>query len=296
MIVAQDLHKRYGSTVALAGVSLDVRAGETLGLLGPNGAGKTTFLHLLAGVLRPDAGSIRIGEAVDPTLPAVRRKIGIAPQAISLYQELTADENLHFFGRLYDLHGTALHRRVDDVLARVGLTDRRGDLTRTYSGGMARRLNLACALLHDPPVLLLDEPTVGVDPQSRNHLFETVEALAREGRTLLYTTHYMEEAQRLCDRVAVFDQGKILALDTVPSLLAKYGGKSKVIAELERPVADLPADSVLDGTTLRFESDRPLDDLVLLKQNGMPIRSFRVDQPDLESVFLALTGRRLRDE
>jgi ABC-2 type transport system ATP-binding protein len=296
MIVAQGLGKRYGHIVALDGVSLEIQPGETFGLLGPNGAGKTTFLHLLAGILAPDAGSVSIDGEVDPRNPAVRRKIGIAPQSISLYKELTADENLHFFGRLYGLTGPKLRERVDDVLRRVGLTDRRGDTVGTYSGGMARRLNLGCALLHDPQVLLLDEPTVGVDPQSRNYLFETVEALAAEGRTVLYTTHYMEEAQRLCDRVAIFDQGKVLALDSVDGLLAKYGGKAKVVAELEHAVAQLPPGSNLQGLDLRFESDRPLDDLVALRQADMPIRSFRVDMPDLENVFLTLTGRRLRDE
>lgn len=268
MIEVSDLKKSYGSIRAVDGVSFEVRKGETLGLLGPNGAGKTTAIHMLAGALRPDAGQVRISGTADPTQPEVRLKIGFSPQALSLYTELTGAENLEFFGRLYGLSGAHLRDRVGWALRFSGLEQRRRDRVRTYSGGMQRRLNLACALVHDPPILLLDEPMVGVDPQSRNHIFESIETLKRAGRTILYATHYMEEAQRLCDRVAILDRGKILALDRVDTLIEKHGGPSMLEAEI-------------DGKKVRFE--------------GRRIRSVKVNQPDLETAFLALTGRRLRD-
>jgi ABC-2 type transport system ATP-binding protein len=296
MIQVSGLRKAYDNIVAVDGLSFEIRTGETFGLLGPNGAGKTTTIHLLVGALRPDAGEIVLDGVPDPTRREVRQRIGFAPQALSLYAELTAQENLAFFGRMYGLSGSRLRERVAWCLELAGLSDRRSDRVQTYSGGMKRRLNLACALIHDPPVLFLDEPTAGVDPQSRNHLCESIEALARQGRTVLYTTHYMEEAQRLCNRVAVMDHGKMLALDTVDGLIGKYGGQSVVEAELDAPPAagvNLPAK--LDGTHLRFETDRPLETLVELAGKGVKARTFRVDRPDLETVFLNLTGRRLRD-
>jgi ABC-2 type transport system ATP-binding protein len=296
MIEAQNLRKSYGALVAVDGVSFAVRPGETFGLLGPNGAGKSTTIHILAGVLRPDAGTVVLDGQPDPTRPEVRRRLGVAPQALCLYEQLTGEENLLFFGRLCGLRGARLRERVAWALGFAGLADRARDRAGAYSGGMKRRLNLACALVHDPPVLFLDEPTAGVDPQSRNHLFESIEALAAQGRTVLYTTHYMEEAQRLCDRVAIMDRGKLLALDTVPGLVARYGGRSVAEAELAGPPPDsvaLPG-AVADGR-LRLECDRPLEELMRLAAVGVKITSFRVEQPDLEAVFLALTGRRLRD-
>jgi len=241
-IEVQGLRKAYGALVAVDGISFQVERGECFGLLGPNGAGKSTTINCVVGALRSDAGTIRVDGESDPTRPAVRLKIGVAPQPIALYDELTAQENLEFFGKLYGLGGDRLKERVEMALEFSGLTSRRKDRVAIYSGGMQRRLNLVCGILHDPPVILLDEPTVGVDPQSRNLIFENIEALKRLGRTIVYTTHYMEEAQRLCDRVAIVDQGKILALDTVEALLRRHGG-----------------------------------------------------HPDLEAVFLHLTGRTLRD-
>jgi ABC-2 type transport system ATP-binding protein len=282
MIQVTDLRKAYGSVVAVDGISFEVHRGETFGLLGPNGAGKTTTIHILAGALRPDAGVVVLSGEPDPTRPEVRRQLGFAPQALSLYPELTAQENLVFFGKLYGLHGAHLKERVDGALELAGLTDRRSDRVSGYSGGMKRRLNLACALVHDPAVVLLDEPTAGVDPQSRNHLFESVEALAREGRTILYTTHYMEEAERLCDRVAIMDRGKILALDTVDALLARHGGQAVVEAELEQlPTATAALPGRLDGNHLRIETDRPLELLVDLAARGVKPVTFRVDRPVL---------------
>lgn len=296
MVEAHELRKSYGNVIAVDGLSFEVGSGETLGLLGPNGAGKTTTIHILVGVLKPDAGTVHVAGGEDPTRAAVRRQIGFAPQAQALYPELKAEETLAFFGGLYGLSGARLRERVDWCLAFAGLEERRKHRVRTYSGGMQRRLNLACALIHDPPVLLLDEPTVGVDPQSRNHIFESIESLKRQGRTILYTTHYMEEAQRLCDRVAILDRGKILALDTVNRLIDQHGGRSVIEAELDgSPRGELPAGAQLDGNLLRVESERPLEELARLTGSGLRFTALHVKRPSLETVFLELTGRTLRD-
>jgi ABC-2 type transport system ATP-binding protein len=224
-IAVRDLRKTFGDIAAVDGISFEVAPGETFGLLGPNGAGKTTTINMIVGALRPDAGSVVIDGEPDPTRPAARLKIGTAPQSLALYNDLTGEENLAFFGTLYGLAGDRLRERVGWALEFSGLAARRRSRVGTYSGGMQRRLNLVCGLLHDPPVILLDEPTVGVDPQSRNLIFENIEALRKRGRTVLYTTHYMEEAERLCDRVAIIDRGRILALDTVAALRERHGGE-----------------------------------------------------------------------
>ena len=293
MIRARDLRKAYAKIQAVDGVSLELVAGETFGLLGPNGAGKTTTIHMLIGALRPDDGEVTINGSTDPTRPDVRRQIGVAPQVEALYDELSAAENLSFFGRLYGLAGVRLKERVSWCLGLAGLSA--GDRIKTYSGGMKRRLNLVCALVHDPPVLLLDEPTAGVDPQSRNHLLDSIEEFARAGRTILYTTHYMEEAERLCDRVAIMDQGRILALDTVDELLRKHGGPSMLEAELAQIPDGVSLPAPLEGNLLRFASDQPFEDANRLRNAGVQFLRFHIDRPSLESVFLNLTGRRLRD-
>jgi ABC-2 type transport system ATP-binding protein len=210
----------YDSCETLQPLRLEIHAGETFGLLGPNGAGKTTMLSLLATLLAPSSGDALIfGHSLTEAPAAVRALVGLVPQEISLYAELSAEENLLFFGRLNGVSGDELHARADELLARVSLSPRRGDRVRTFSGGMRRRLNLACSLMHRPRLLLLDEPTVGVDPQSRESLFDTVKRLAAEGTTIVYTTHYMEEAERLCDRIAILDTGRIIALGTQAELL-----------------------------------------------------------------------------
>jgi len=292
-LTVQGLSKSYGSRVAVDAVSFEVCRGETFGLLGPNGAGKSSTLHLLAGLLRPDSGRIVLSTSQGD----MRKSLGLAPQSLSLYPDLTAEENCRFFGQLYGLRGARLKARVEEVLQLAELQDRRKDRVETYSGGMQRRLNLACALVHDPPLLLLDEPTAGVDPQSRHHLFESIEALKQQGKTLIYTTHYIEEAQRLCDRVAIMDGGKILAMDSVERLIELHGGGSVIEAELERPPAssqDLPGE--LEGTHWRLLTERPFEDLAHMAQKGLAFHRVRVDRPDLEGVFLSLTGRKLRDE
>lgn len=296
MIEVRNLRKSFGATIAVDGVSFDMGRGETFGLLGPNGAGKTTTIGMLVGVLWPDGGTVRVNGAAKPTDTAARLAIGVAPQSLSLYDELTAKENLTFFARLYRLSGARLAERVAWALDFAELSDRAKDRVKSFSGGMKRRLNLAVALVHDPQVLILDEPTVGVDPQSRNHIFRRVEELKSLGRTIVYTTHYMEEAQRLCDRVAIMDRGKILDMDCVEALINRHGGRSVVKAQLIRPPSDpavLPAP--LEGLALRFESDRPLEDVARLSTAGVAFQALEVARPDLETVFLTLTGRSLRD-
>jgi ABC-2 type transport system ATP-binding protein len=297
MIQVDGLQKSYGSHKAVDGVSFEISKGETFGLLGPNGAGKTTTLSMLVGLLRPDGGSVRI-EGADPANPNTRLRIGIAPQALSLYEELSAEENLRFFTQLYDYSGGELKSRVEWALEFAALADRRKSRVSTFSGGMKRRLNMACAMIHEPDVILLDEPTVGVDPQSRNHIFERIEELKQQGRTIIYTTHYMEAAQRLCDRIGVIDGGKILAIDTVQNLIKDHGGDSLVEAELKQPPNDesvLPA-KLDDKNKLTFASNDPLKQILELSHAGVDVATLQIRQPDLECVFLNLTGRSLRDD
>jgi ABC-2 type transport system ATP-binding protein len=281
MLSLTNVRKCFGSIVALDGLSLEIERGELFGLLGPNGAGKSTMVHLSVGLLRPDTGTVTIEGLGSPDLPAVRARIGVAPQALSLYEALSAQENLAFLGHVYGLHGKALAKRIDWALDFVRLADRRRGPVRGFSGGMKRRLNLAGAILHDPELVLLDEPTVGVDPQSRNAIFENILELRRLGRTIVYTTHYMEEAERLCDRVGIMDRGKMLALDTVPALLARLGGRAALIVES-------------NGGEERIETDDPLSELNRRFQSGKMDR-FRLERASLEQVFLKLTGKTLRD-
>ena len=222
MLTVTDIRKSFGSLRALDGVSLEVRRGEVLGLLGPNGAGKSTALAVCTGQVAADSGSVRIGDAGSPREPAARRLVGLAPQQIALYAELTARENLVFLARIHEVPEPS--RRADALLDLVGLLPRARDRVGTFSGGMQRRLNLAAALVHDPPLLLLDEPTAGVDPQSRSAILEVVQGLAARGHAVLYTTHYMEEAQRICSRVAIVDHGRVLETGSVESLRAAHGG------------------------------------------------------------------------
>ncbi|KIG12332.1 ABC transporter, ATP-binding protein [Enhygromyxa salina] len=285
MLELIDLRKTHGRTLALDGVSLRVGAGEIVGLLGPNGAGKSTLVSITAGLLPADHGEVRLdlpgGRGGSPRDPAVRRQIGLAPQALALYDELSGAENLRFFAGLHGCAGQQLRVRVDAALEFVGLSERREDRVKTYSGGMARRLNLAAALVHDPALLLLDEPTVGVDPQSRAHLLDNIEQLRAQGKAVLYTTHYMEEAQRICDRVAIIDHGQLLAVDRLDSLLASHAGKPQLVVEFP------------DGRET-VETDDPLASLNALAKDRAPL-GFRVERPTLEQVFLQLTGRSLRE-
>jgi ABC-2 type transport system ATP-binding protein len=303
MITVNGLTKHFHEVTALNGIDFEIAQGQTFGLLGPNGAGKTTAIGILCGLVAADSGTISLAGQTDPTRPEVRQVLGLAPQTLALYEELSAQKNLSFFAQLYGLSGKARTKRVDYCLEVAQLTERRKHRVSTFSGGMKRRLNLACALLHAPQILLLDEPTVGVDPQSRNLIFDTIEEIKQAGATILYTTHYMEEAQRLCDRVAIMDQGTLLDVDSVDALIERYGGLSHVTLELSDAAIDQQAirttlgdqTFTVEGQQLCFQTKDPLTALTQLHDMGLGIRSLKIDQANLEDVFLNLTGRRLRD-
>jgi ABC-2 type transport system ATP-binding protein len=309
IIEAKGLVKRYSEIEAVKNLSFAIRRGEIFGFLGPNGAGKTTTISMLSCLLEPTQGTaIVAGHDVVKASREVKRRIGLVPQELALYPTLSGRDNLDYFGRIYGLRGRELRRRVDEILEMVGLTERAKAAVRTYSGGMKRRLNIAAGLLHRPEVLFLDEPTVGVDPQSRNAIFEHVERLRDEGMTILYTTHYMEEAERLCDRVAIVDDGRIVALDTPRRLIADLGG-----GIIHLGIANGMADKILTQiqslpevkTTARFngkvevETVRAQEALIrlleLFNQTDTDITALEVLEPNLETVFLHLTGKRLRE-
>jgi ABC-2 type transport system ATP-binding protein len=247
ILEVRHLRKSFGSLVAVDDVAFTLEAGRLIGLLGPNGAGKTTTVSMVAGLITPDRGEVLVGghRLASDTDPA-KRRIGLVPQDLALYDELTARDNLRFFGALYDLSGAALENAIGSVLDLVGLSDRVRDRVKTFSGGMKRRLNLAAGLLHDPDILLLDEPTVGVDPQSRNAIFDNLEVLKRRGKALLYTTHYMEEAERLADRIVVIDHGRVIADDTLEGLQTRMAPLGGARATLEAVFLTLTGRSLRD--------------------------------------------------
>jgi ABC-2 type transport system ATP-binding protein len=301
-----DLHKRYGAAHALRGVSFEVVEGEMFGLLGPNGAGKTTLLSILSCLANASSGSVRLeGRRIDSGDRAARRLLGIVPQELALYDQLTARENLRFFGELFGLGGAALDRRVDELLAAVGLEGRAGHRVATFSGGMKRRLNLAAALVHDPRLLLLDEPTVGVDPQSRNLIFEEVRRLNAGGLTVVYTSHYMEEVEALCSRIGIIDQGKLRACDTLTNLLKMLQGQirfklTEVAPGLRERLKGLPGCDLTEGAhgleLACADVQATLVRLItLLSEEGAGLTALHTEEPSLEGVFLHLTGRALRD-
>ena len=307
LLEAEGLHKRYGTREVVAGVSLAARAGEIVGLLGPNGAGKSTTIAMVCGLTPADAGQVRVaGISLAQDEAGCKRRIGLVSQDLALFDDLGALRQLQVFGALYGLRGAALRQRAQAVLAAVGLTGRAGDRPATFSGGMKRRLHIACALMHDPDVLLLDEPTAGVDPQSRNAIFDTLLALRDAGKALVYTTHYMEEVERLADRIVVIDHGRVIAEGTLEALLRGLPSPQKL---------ELTLDGMLDADALRAlpgvrrvtaSGDRwtvALDDL---GRQAAPVLAWLATQPvalrhlasaraSLEDVFLALTGRALRD-
>jgi ABC-2 type transport system ATP-binding protein len=309
VLECRDLRRRFGGLVAVDGVGFHVGAGETYGLLGPNGAGKTTTISMIAGLLERDGGEVTVaGQPM--TTHAIRAKgaIGYVPQDLAIYPDLSGRENLMFFARLYGMSGAEAKRRSGEVLELTGLADRAGDLAKRYSGGMKRRLNIGIGLLHRPKLLILDEPTVGVDPQSRNAILESVEALSGAGMAVLYTTHYMEEAERLCDRIGIIDHGKLIAEGTRQQLVGMVGEGDQVrlsaTGDLARAAAGLAARSrvqrarAADGTIELVVDDASSELPAILADaaaGGASIRSVQVTEPDLEAVFLHLTGRALRD-
>jgi ABC-2 type transport system ATP-binding protein len=309
ILEALGLVRRFDDLIAVNGVDVEIAEGETYGLLGPNGAGKTTTISMIAGLLEPDQGTVDVdGHRITTSSTAGKISIGLVPQDLAIYPDLTAAENLSFFGRLYGMSGQPLESRVDEVLEVIGLVDRRDDLISEYSGGMKRRLNIGIGLLHKPRLLILDEPTVGVDPQSRNAILESVENLSIEGMAVLYTTHYMEEAERLCDRVAIIDEGVIQAEGTRRDLVSLVGEKDRItIAGAGNLAAAAEAVSSVEGVTGASASDHLIDVLAddassILPQilaritnAGASITGVQVVEPNLEAVFLHLTGKALRD-
>ena len=293
-------------------LSFDVEPGEAFGLLGPNGAGKSTTMMMICGLLAADYGEVRLeGRRLDRTRPESRQRMGVVPQDLAIYPDLTARENLMFFASLYHLSGSKLRRKVDEVLERVGLTGRADDFTETFSGGMKRRLNFAAAVMHDPVLLILDEPTVGVDPQSRAHLIECIRSLQKSGTAIIYASHYMEEVQIVCTRAAIIDHGKLLACDTISQLLKQIPfevelrlGQSRVpegmslgtSARVERTVMKRSCDSAhrIESCELALNSD-VTNILTTLERHSISVRSIRTHEPNLERLFLKLTGHRLRD-
>jgi ABC-2 type transport system ATP-binding protein len=302
------LHKKYGSFVAVESVSFRIHPGEVYGLLGPNGAGKSSTIKVLSCLAKPDGGTVSIdGLDIVKDQSQVKTRIGIVPQDIALYDDFSARENLLFFGRLYGMGGAALRSRADELLGAVGLLERANDHVGGFSGGMKRRINIAAGLMHSPKILYLDEPTVGIDPQSRRLILDLVKRLNLEGLTVLFTTHYMEEAEELCHRIGIIDFGKIIAEGTIPELRAVAGEVSPIEIELR----DEPTEKQLVALKPHVESlnvsgahlsllcadSKTALPLVLqaLAQTGARVHHLEMDEPDLETVFLKLTGRRLRD-
>jgi ABC-2 type transport system ATP-binding protein len=303
------LRKSFGERVAVADVGFQIAAGETYGLLGPNGAGKTTSISMVCGLLTRDAGEVVLdGRPIDTTTVDARAGIGYVPQELAIYPDLTARENLRFFGTLYGLDAAALDARVAGVLEVVELVDRADDLTGEYSGGMKRRLNIGLGLLNAPRLLVLDEPTVGVDPQSRNAILDSVERLGREGMAVLYTTHYMEEAERLCDRVGILDEGKLLAEGTRRELVSLIGERDRVRLSVRGDLDTLAAAArAVPGVVEASPGEGGVDLLVqdaggslariveAVTTAGGEITGVHIEEPNLETVFLHLTGKALRD-
>ena len=309
VLVVRDLVRSFGDLVAVDGVSFHIAPGETYGLLGPNGAGKTTTISMVAGLLPADHGTVTVtGKPMGPHHVHVKRHVGLVPQDLAIYPELSARENLVFFGRLQGMRGRELTRRVDEVLDLIGLTDRAKDATKEYSGGMKRRLNIGAGLLHSPTLLILDEPTVGVDPQSRNAILESVEALSGEGMAVLYTTHYMEEAERLCDRIAIIDSGRLQAEGTRSELISLTGDLDQItvtgtgaVAEAAEALRAIGAVQAADADrhavllTVRDAPTAVAAIVTVATDAGMTLTDVEIARPDLESVFLKLTGKALRD-
>ena len=311
ILQVQNLVKNYGDFQAVKGVSFDIEEGEIFSLLGPNGAGKTTTISILSTLYMPTSGDATIGgHSITKDPIGVRGIIGVVPQDLALYEDLTARENLIFWGQMYNLSGKALHARVDEVLEQIGLTDKAKDRVKTYSGGMKRRVNIGVGLLHKPRLLFMDEPTVGIDPQSRRAILDTVKDLNKQGMTLLYTTHYMEEAEELSNRVGIIDHGEMIAIGTQKELTQQVGEAETLILHVgENDDSEALAKALKDiqGVQQATAVDHEVsivcaeaEDVlaaVVTKANdrGIKIRSIDIREPNLEAVFLHLTGRALRD-
>ena len=310
LLEVRELSKGYGNIKAVGGISFEIQKGEIFGLLGPNGAGKTTTISMLSCLLKPDSGDAFVdGYSILKDSMEVKKRIGVVPQDVSLYPTLSAQENLVFFGEMYGLTGSKLREKVDEVLEVVGLKDRRKEAINKYSGGMKRRINIAVGLLPSPKLLILDEPTVGVDPQSRTNILETLKELNKKGLTILYTSHYMEEVEFLCHRIAIMDLGKIIAIGSLNELRLLVGERdllristaneiSKDLVKTVKKIPDVSEARVLDESIeiLTLHGRKLLPQIIeIFADTGVKIKSVEVKEPNLESVFLHLTGKELRD-
>ncbi len=308
MLKITELSKRYDNLIAVDQISFEVKEGEIYGFLGPNGAGKTTTINMICGLIKPDSGTIELNEQdLNRSGRQARKHIGVVPQEIALYEELSVSENLKFWGGLYCLKGKKLKSRMDELLDVINLKDRAKNQVKTLSGGMKRRLNMAAGLIHDPKLLLLDEPTVGIDPQARHNMLETIQDIARGGTTIIYTTHYMDEAEMLCDRVAIIDHGRILAKGTQDELKQIVGENRllQVNGKFDRETAEnLP--KKIKGLNLLTLGDTEVvytlpfsmgtgEFLNELIQSGFNIDNLIIKEPNLDSLFIKLTGRELRE-
>jgi ABC-2 type transport system ATP-binding protein len=305
MVEVHEIRKSFGDVTALGGISFEVREGEIYGFLGPNGAGKTTAISIISGLMLADSGMVRIaGMDIRKDGRKIRRLLGVIPQEIALYDELSGRENLHFWGSLYGLAGSELRREADRVLDLVELAERADDPVREYSGGMKRRINLCAGLIHHPRILLLDEPTLGIDPQARLRILDIIRNEVSEGRTVIYTTHYLEEAENLCERIAIIDRGRILAEGTLGELTRLVGEEDLVTVtgaftaeQLSPLIKGVTVDHLEDGT-LRFSVSSPGEigeHLGRFFSKGVHVGEVSIKEPSLESVFIKLTGRELRD-
>ncbi|MBB6217174.1 ABC-2 type transport system ATP-binding protein [Anaerosolibacter carboniphilus] len=309
MVEIKNLTKKYGPLTAVDNISLNIETGDLYGLLGPNGAGKSTTISVISTFIQPTSGDVLVGSHSVLTKPsAVRKLIGLVPQDIALYPTLTARENLSFFGKLYGLRGKDLLKKVDKILETVGLYDRSNEKINTYSGGMKRRINIGVGLMNDPKLLILDEPTVGIDPQSRNHILETVKYLNETGMTVIYTSHYMEEVEFLCKRIGIMDHGKLIAQGSKEEVFALAGNEETLAIHISQlsPYHLQQLQTILPEYTLHYEegiltilgkkTHSVLGDiLAILNAEKFKITSLNIQEPNLESVFLHLTGRALRD-
>lgn len=304
----QDVVKRYGNNIVLDNLSFDIHKGEILGLLGPNGAGKTTAIRALAGLIGIDSGDILLmGEAQDVKNIKLKQNIGLVTQEITVYEELTAEQNLRFFGGLYGLKGAELGRRVKETLEFVGLSEYAKQYPKKFSGGMSRRLNIACAIVHEPKFIIMDEPTVGIDPQSRNHILKSVKDLAQNGTTVLYTSHYMEEVQAICSRIIIMDQGHIIVQGTLEELIRRIQHEERIKITVKLPSENLKDSfKAIQGvksvseigseyTIISSAGSGNLNRVLTVAQQNGGVSNISADKPTLEDVFLTLTGKKLRD-
>ncbi len=308
IVTVKDLSKSYKGKKAIDGIGFEVHSGEILGFLGPNGAGKSTTINILSGILSPDSGSVQIlGKNLQRNAKKIKAEIGVVPQDLAIYEEITAEQNVRFFAGLYHIRGARLEQSVKDALELVGLYDRRAEKPKTFSGGMKRRLNIACAIAHQPKLIIMDEPTVGIDPQSRNHILESIKALRQSGATVIYSTHYMEEVEAICDRIIILNEGKIIAQGTKEDLNRQVDDEITYSFNVDGDIKDKNRLSQVAGVHKVVKSDDEvavtvdkskdnLNEIVtVLLEDGCKMRNMSSREASLEDVFLKLTGKALKD-